>query len=218
MEVRGEVCMQLDAFRKLNRRREEEGEAPFANPRNAAAGSLRQLDSRVTAKRPLTMFCYAIGTAEGATFRTQGEALEALTAWGFTVNTLIRPAADIEECIKYYHRIGTVRDTLPYEIDGIVAKIDEIALQERLGSVARSPRWALACKFAAVQGRTHIEAIDVQVGRTGVLTPVAIMKPVRVGGVTVSRATLHNQDEIERKDIRIGDTVVVQRAGDVIPG
>ena len=217
MEVRGEVCMELDAFRKLNRRREDEGEAPFANPRNAAAGSLRQLDSRVTAKRPLTMFCYAIGTAEGATFRTQGEVLQALTAWGFTVNTLIRPAADIEECIKYYHRIGTIRDTLPYEIDGIVVKIDEIALQERLGSVARSPRWALACKFAAVQGRTRIEAIDVQVGRTGVLTPVAVMKPVRVGGVTVSRATLHNQDEIERKDIRIGDTVVVQRAGDVIP-
>ena len=217
MEVRGEVCMELDAFRKLNRRREEEGEAPFANPRNAAAGSLRQLDSRVTAKRPLTMFCYAIGTAEGATFRTQGEVLQALTAWGFTVNTLIRPAADIEECIRYYHRIGTIRDTLPYEIDGIVVKIDEIGLQERLGFVARSPRWALACKFAAVQGRTNIESIVVQVGRTGVHTPVAVMKPVRVGGVTVSRATLHNQDEIERKDIRIGDTVVVQRAGDVIP-
>ena len=217
MEVRGEVCMELDAFRKLNRRREEEGEAPFANPRNAAAGSLRQLDSRVTAKRPLTMFCYAIGMAEGAAFRTQGEILQALTAWGFTVNTLIRPAADIEECIKYYHHIGTIRDTLPYEIDGIVIKIDEIALQERLGSVARSPRWALACKFAAVQGRTRIESIVVQVGRTGVLTPVAIMKPVRVGGVTVSRATLHNQDEIDRKDIRVGDTVVVQRAGDVIP-
>ena len=163
------------------------------------------------------MFCYAIGTAEGAAFRTQGEVLRALAAWGFTVNTLIQPAADIEECIRYYHHIGTIRDTLPYEIDGIVIKVDDLALQERLGSVARSPRWALACKFAAVQGRTRIEAIVVQVGRTGVLTPVAVMKPVRVGGVTVSRATLHNQDEIERKDIRIGDTVVVQRAGDVIP-
>ena len=217
MEVRGEVCMERDAFRKLNRRREEDGEAPFANPRNAAAGSLRQLDSRITAKRPLTMFCYAIGTAEGATFRTHREVLRALAAWGFTVNTLIQPAADIEECIQYYHHIGTIRDTLPYEIDGIVIKIDDLALQERLGSVARSPRWAIACKFAAVQGRTRIEAIVVQVGRTGVLTPVAVMKPVRVGGVTVSRATLHNQDEIERKDIRIGDTVVVQRAGDVIP-
>ena len=209
--------MERDAFRKLNRRREEEGETPFANPRNAAAGSLRQLDSRVTAKRPLTMFCYAIGTAEGTAFRTQREVLRALAAWGFTVNTLIQPAADIEECIRYYHHIGTIRDTLPYEIDGIVIKVDDLALQERLGSVARSPRWAIACKFAAVQGRTVIEAIVVQVGRTGVLTPVAVMKPVRVGGVTVSRATLHNQDEIERKDIRIGDTVVVQRAGDVIP-
>jgi DNA ligase (NAD+) len=217
IEVRGEVCMELDAFRKLNRRREEEGEAPFANPRNAAAGSLRQLDSRVTAQRPLTMFCYSIGTAEGAVFRTQREVLRALAAWGFTVNTLIQPAADIEACIRYYHHIGTIRDTLPYEIDGIVIKVDDLALQERLGSVARSPRWALACKFAAVQEQTRIEAIVVQVGRTGVLTPVAVMKPVRVGGVTVSRATLHNQDEIERKDLRIGDTVVVQRAGDVIP-
>ncbi len=137
---------------QLNRRREEEGEAPFANPRNAAAGSLRQLDSRVTAKRPLTMFCYAIGTAEGTAFRTQGEVLRALAAWGFTVNTLIQPAADIEECIQYYHHIGEIRDTLPYEIDGIVIKVDDLALQERLGFVARSPRWAIACKFAAVQG------------------------------------------------------------------
>jgi DNA ligase (NAD+) len=217
VEVRGEVCMERDAFRKLNRRREEEGEAPFANPRNAAAGSLRQLDSRITAKRPLTLFCYAIGTAEGTAFRTQGGVLRTLAAWGFTVNTLIQPAADIKECIHYYHHIGKLRDTLPYEIDGIVIKVDDLALQERLGFVARSPRWALACKFAAVQGRTRIESIIVQVGRTGVLTPVAVMEPVRVGGVTVSRATLHNQDEINRKDIRIGDTVVVQRAGDVIP-
>ena len=133
IEVRGEVCMERDAFRKLNRRREEDGEAPFANPRNAAAGSLRQLDSRITAKRPLTMFCYAIGTAEGATFRTQREVLRALAAWGFTVNTLIQPAADIEECIRYYHHIGKIRDTLPYEIDGIVIKVDDLALQERLG-------------------------------------------------------------------------------------
>jgi DNA ligase (NAD+) len=217
IEVRGEVCMERDAFRKLNRRREEEGDAPFANPRNAAAGSLRQLDSRVTAKRPLTMFCYAIGTAERAAFRTQDEVLRVLAAWGFTVNNQIQPAANIEECIQFYDRIGKIREELPYEIDGIVIKVDDLALQERLGSVARSPRWAIACKFAAVQGQTIIEAIIVQVGRTGVLTPVAVMKPVRVGGVTVGRATLHNQDEIERKDIRIGDTVVVQRAGDVIP-
>ncbi|MHB8910850.1 MAG: NAD-dependent DNA ligase LigA [Syntrophales bacterium] len=217
LEVRGEVCMERNAFINLNRRREEEGTPPFANPRNAAAGSLRQLDSRVTARRPLTMFCYAIGAAEGADFKTQGEVLRTLAAWGFLVNPQIQPAADIEECIAYYNRIGTIREELPYEIDGIVIKVDDLALQERLGSVARSPRWAIACKFAAVQGQTIIESIIVQVGRTGVLTPVAVMKPVHVGGVTVSRATLHNQDEVDRKDIRIGDTVVVQRAGDVIP-
>jgi len=217
IEVRGEVCMEREAFRNLNRRREAEGEAPFANPRNAAAGSLRQLDSRVTAKRPLTMFCYAIGAAQGVAFRTQGEVLRALSAWGFTVNELIKPAADIEECIRYYHRIGEIRDGLPYEIDGIVIKVDDLSLQERLGFVARSPRWALACKFASIGEQTLIDAIIVQVGRTGVLTPVAVMRPVRVGGVMVGRATLHNQDEIDRKDIRIGDTVIVQRAGDVIP-
>ncbi len=217
IEVRGEVCMEREAFRNLNRRREAEGEAPFANPRNAAAGSLRQLDSRVTAKRPLTMFCYAIGAAHGLAFRTQGEVLRALAAWGFTVNERIKPAADIEACIQYYDHIGEIRDGLPYEIDGIVIKVDDLSLQERLGFISRSPRWAIACKFAAIGEQTVIEEIIVQVGRTGVLTPVALMRPVRVGGVTVSRATLHNQDEIDRKDVRIGDTVVVQRAGDVIP-
>jgi DNA ligase (NAD+) len=217
IEVRGEVCMEREAFRNLNSRREAEGETPFANPRNAAAGSLRQLDSRVTAKRPLTMFCYAIGAVQGITFRTQGQVLRALAAWGFTVNELIKPAADIEECIQYYHYISEIRDGLPYEIDGIVIKLDDLSLQERLGFVARSPRWAIACKFAAIGEQTVIEKIEVQVGRTGVLTPVAVMRPVRVGGVMVSRATLHNQDEIDRKDIRIGDTVIVQRAGDVIP-
>jgi DNA ligase (NAD+) len=217
IEIRGEVCMEREAFHRLNSRREAEGEAPFANPRNAAAGSLRQLDSRVTAKRPLTMFCYALGAAQGAAFRTQGEVLRALAAWGFTVNDLIQPATDIEECIRYYHHIGEIRAELPYEIDGIVIKVDDLSLQERLGSVARSPRWAIACKFAAIGEQTVIEEIIVQVGRTGVLTPVAVMRPVRVGGVMVSRATLHNQDEIDRKDVRIGDTVVVQRAGDVIP-
>lgn len=217
IEVRGEVCMEREAFRSLNSRRKAEGETPFANPRNAAAGSLRQLDSRVTAKRPLTMFCYALGAAQGTPFRTQHEVLQALASWGFMVNDLIKPAADIEECIRYYHHIGEIRAGLPYEIDGIVIKVDDLSLQERLGSVARSPRWAVACKFAAIGGQTIIEEIIVQVGRTGVLTPVAVMRPVRVGGVMVSRATLHNQDEIDRKDIRIGDTVMVQRAGDVIP-
>jgi DNA ligase (NAD+) len=217
IEVRGEVCMEREAFVVLNRRREEAGEPPFANPRNAAAGSLRQLDSRITARRPLTLFAYAVGAMEGAPFRTQGEVLQALSAWGFTVSPLIRPAENIEACIRFYRRIGEIRNGLPYEIDGIVIKVDQTALQERLGAVARSPRWALACKFAAIQEQTLIEDIVVQVGRTGVLTPVAVMRPVRVGGVTVSRATLHNQDEIDRKDVRIGDTVLIQRAGDVIP-
>ncbi|MBU2054805.1 MAG: NAD-dependent DNA ligase LigA [Proteobacteria bacterium] len=217
IEVRGEVCMEKEAFRKLNRRRVEEGEVPFANPRNAAAGSLRQLDSRITAKRPLTTFCYAIGTAEGMSLRTHAEVLRALASWGFRVNPLVETVTDIEECIRYYHRIDALRAELPYEIDGIVIKVDDLALQERLGAVSRSPRWAVACKFPALRETTLVEDIIVQVGRTGVLTPVAVMRPVRVGGVTVSRATLHNQDEIDRKDVRIGDTVVIQRAGDVIP-
>jgi DNA ligase (NAD+) len=217
IEIRGEVCMEREAFHNLNRRRSEEGEPPFANPRNAAAGSLRQLDSRITAKRPLTLYCYAIGAVEGMLFRTHEEVLRVLAAWGFAVHPRIRPAADINECIQYYTQMSESRTELSCEIDGIVIKVDDLSLQARLGSVARSPRWAMACKFLAVQEQTVIEAITVQVGRTGVLTPVAIMRPVRVGGVMVTRATLHNQDEIDRKDIRIGDTVVVQRAGEVIP-
>ncbi len=217
IEIRGEVCIEREAFLALNRRREEEGEAPFANPRNAAAGSLRQLDSRITARRPLTFFAYAVGTAQGTRLRTQGEVLGTLAAWGFTVSPLARQVGDIDGCIDFFRYIGEIRESLPYEIDGIVIKVDEIPLQERLGAVARSPRWALACKFAAIREETLIEDIVVQVGRTGVLTPVALMQPVRVGGVLVSRATLHNQDEIDRKDVRIGDRVLVQRAGDVIP-
>jgi DNA ligase (NAD+) len=183
IEVRGEVCMEREAFRNLNRRRTEQGESPFANPRNAAAGSLRQLDSRITARRPLTMFCYAIGAAEGVAFQTHEAVLRTLTAWGFQVNPLIRPAADIEECIHHYHHIGQMRDELPYDIDGIVIKVNDLRLQERLGAVSRSPRWSVACKFAAIRERTVIEDIVIQVGRTGVLTPVAVMRPVRVGGV-----------------------------------
>lgn len=217
IEIRGEVCMEKEAFASLNRRREEQGEPPFANPRNAAAGSLRQLDSRITAQRPLTFFAYAVGAVEGASFRTQAGILRKLAAWGFQVNPLTRSGAGIEECIAYYRRMEGDRSGLPYEIDGIVIKVDDLGLQERLGSVARSPRWAVACKFAALREKTVIEEILVQVGRTGVLTPVALMRPVLVGGVTVSRATLHNEEEIRRKDIRIGDTVLVQRAGDVIP-
>ena len=217
MEIRGEVYIEREAFRGLNRRRLESGEPVFANPRNAAAGSLRQLDSRITAKRPLNIFCYAVGQVRGRRFTTQLNVLETLNHWGFPVNPHIREALNIDECIAYYHRMDALRPALPYEIDGIVVKVNDMALQEELGAVSRSPRWAIACKYQAVQETTVIEDILVQVGRTGVLTPVAVMTPVRVGGVLVSRATLHNQDEIDKKDIRIGDTVIVQRAGDVIP-
>jgi len=217
IEVRGEIYMETAAFRKLNERRLAAGEAPFANPRNAAAGSLRQLDPAVTAGRPLKMFCYAVGLVRGLNFSHHHQVLETLSAWGFAVNRLIRPAENIADCIDFYRELQTRRGDLPYEIDGMVIKVDDLALQERLGNLSRSPRWAVACKFAATQATTIIEEIIVNVGRTGALTPVALMKPVQVGGVTVSRATLHNQDEIDKKDIRVGDTVLVQRAGDVIP-
>jgi DNA ligase (NAD+) len=217
MEVRAEVYIEREAFKGLNRRRLESGEPPFANPRNAAAGSLRQLDSRITARRPLNIFCYAVGQGLGRRFQSQREVLDTLKRWGFQVNPHIREALSIDDCIAYYHQMDALRPTLPYEIDGIVIKVDEMDLQEELGAVSRSPRWAIACKFSPLQATTVIEDIIVQVGRTGVLTPVAAMRPVQVGGVLVSRATLHNQDEINKKDIRIGDTVIVQRAGDVIP-
>jgi DNA ligase (NAD+) len=217
MEIRGEVYIEREAFKGLNRRRLDSGEPPFANPRNAAAGSLRQLDSRITARRPLNIFCYAVGQVLGRRFQSQAEVLNTLAHWGFPVNPHIEKAENIETCIAYFRHMDDRRATLPYEIDGIVVKVDEMALQEELGAVSRSPRWAIACKFKAAQETTVIEDILVQVGRTGVLTPVAVMRPVQVGGVLVSRATLHNQDEIDKKDIRIGDTVMVQRAGDVIP-
>ena len=217
IEIRGEVYIGIDSFKRLNKRRLEEGEHSFANPRNAAAGSLRQLDSRITAKRPLNIFCYGIGMATGVTFKSHWEILQILSQWGFNVNPYVQQANDIHECIRYYHHINDIRRELPYEIDGVVIKGDDLAIQERLGAVSRSPRWAIACKFAATQETTIIEKIDIQVGRTGVLTPVAILKPVQVGGVTVRRATLHNQDEIEKKGIREGDKVLIQRAGDVIP-
>jgi DNA ligase (NAD+) len=175
------------------------------------------LDSRITARRPLEIFCYGIGLVTGKTFKRHWDVLQTLRRWGFRVNPHVKQAKDIHECIAYYHHIDKIRAELPYEIDGVVIKVDDIEIQERLGAVSRSPRWAIACKFAATQETTIIEDIRVHVGRTGVLTPVAIMEPVRVGGVTVSRATLHNMDEIEKKDVRIGDTVIIQRAGDVIP-
>lgn len=217
LEVRGEVYMEIEGFRHLNRHRENAGDQLFANPRNAAAGSLRQLDPRVTARRPLHIFCYGAGEVRGAVFKNHREVLDALSSWGFPVNPLVRPAATIEECIEHYHALGHMRHELPYEIDGMVIKIDELAVQELLGAASRSPRWALACKFAPIQATTTVEDITASVGRTGTLTPIAQLKPVPVGGVVVSRASLHNQYEVDRKDIRIGDTVVVQRAGDVIP-
>ncbi len=219
IEIRGEVYIGTDAFKRLNRERIAGGDSPFANPRNAAAGSLRQLDSRITAKRPLDIFCYAMGFADPdiSGFPTHWDLLQGLADWGFPVNRHIRRADNIEECIAYYREMIVRRETLPYEIDGTVIKIDSTDIRDRLGAVSRSPRWAIACKFAATQATTIIEDIAIQVGRTGVLTPVALMKPVRIAGVMVSRATLHNQDEIDRKNIHIGDTVIVQRAGDVIP-
>ncbi len=217
IEIRGEVFIRNEAFKNLNKRRVDEGKPPFANPRNAAAGSLRQLDSKITAKRSLDIFCYAIGLAEGKTFQSQWKILQTLARWGFQVNPRVKQAKDINECIQYYHDMTLLRKELPYEIDGIVIKVDSMDTQARLGAVSRSPRWAVATKFPPTQATTQIEDIIVQVGRTGVLTPVAKMKPVRIGGVTVSSATLHNQDEIDKKDIRIGDTVIIQRAGDVIP-
>jgi DNA ligase (NAD+) len=217
IEIRGEVYMESKPFQKLNQRRREKGEEPFANPRNAAAGSLRQLDPKITARRPLNIFLYGIGKNTGNGFSSHWEVLQTLSIWGFPVNKLISQAKDIDECIRYFEHTGSIRESLPYEIDGVVVKVNNLGLQEKLGNVSRSPRWALACKFAAAQAETVIKDIIVGVGRMGTLTPVAVMEPVNVGGVMVSRATLHNEDEIIKKDIRIGDTVVIQRAGDVIP-
>jgi DNA ligase (NAD+) len=217
LEVRGEVIIQLKKFKELNRKREEMNEALFANPRNAAAGSVRQLDSKITAERPLEIYCYGLGEVRGKTFKTHWEILQTFPKWGLRTNPNIQRCQNIDEVLEYYHKMNEKRETLPYEIDGIVMKVDHLDLQTRLGEISRSPRWALAFKFQPKQETTKILDIIVQVGRTGALTPVALMEPVKVGGVEVSRATLHNQDEIDKKDVRIGDIVVIQRAGDVIP-
>lgn len=218
LEVRGEVFMSRAGFRDLNRRQEQAGEKVFANPRNAAAGSLRQLDPRITASRPLEMYCYGIGAVEGARLPDRHSAILArLRDWGIRINPEARAVRGIDACIAYYEDMLARRDKLDYEIDGVVYKVDRIDQQEALGFVARAPRWAIAQKFPAEEELTRLVNIEVQVGRTGALTPVARLEPVSVGGVTVTNATLHNQDEIERKDIRIGDTVIVRRAGDVIP-
>ncbi|MHA1927731.1 MAG: NAD-dependent DNA ligase LigA [Candidatus Thorarchaeota archaeon] len=216
--VRGEIFMNIDGFEELNRSRSEEDEPLFANPRNAAAGSLRQLDPQITAKRPLRIFIYGVAQAEGYSFDTQFEALQTLQKWGLRVNIeWARTYPNIEGTLDYYKEIDNQRDDLPYEIDGVVIKVNKLTQQETLGMRSRSPRWAVAYKFKPRQATTKLLDITVQVGRTGRLTPVAELEPVNIGGVTVARASLHNQSEIDRKDIRIGDTVIVERAGDVIP-
>jgi DNA ligase (NAD+) len=217
MEVRGEVYMEKAAFLAMNAAREERGETLFANPRNAAAGSLRQLDPRITAGRPLKLFCYALGEVSEAVAETHWAFLARLRKWGFPVNPEAKSCATLEEALAFRHDIGERRALLPYDIDGVVYKIDRFDWQARLGMVSRAPRWALAHKFAAEQAQTLLNSIEISVGRTGVLTPWANLEPVNVGGVIVARATLHNEDEVARKDFRDGDTVVIQRAGDVIP-
>ncbi|MCK5185615.1 MAG: NAD-dependent DNA ligase LigA, partial [Deltaproteobacteria bacterium] len=217
LEVRGEVFLGKNEFKLLNRKREDSGETLFANPRNAAAGSLRQLDPRITAERPLDIFCHGIGDDSEIMFETHWDVLHAFSHLGLKVNPVVYRCRNIEEVIDRCMAIEKKRKELDYEIDGAVIKVNDLELQKRLGTISRSTRWAMAYKFEAHQEVTRIKDIIVQVGRTGALTPVAIMEPVKVGGVEVSRATLHNQDEIDKKDIRIGDAVIVQRAGDVIP-
>jgi len=217
LEVRGEVFIGIEAFNNYNQERLDQGLPPFANPRNAAAGSLRQLDSKITAGRPLDVFFYGVGIVADIVLESHWDLLQSLKAWGFKINPLIKPRIKIKEILAFYRELIEKRHQLPYDIDGMVIKVDSLALQQRLGATTRSPRWAIAYKFEALQETTVLENIEVQVGRTGVLTPVAHLAPVKVGGATVSRATLHNEDEIEKKDVRIGDTVLIQRAGDVIP-
>lgn len=218
LEVRGEVFMSKQGFNQLNKQASDKGEKVFANPRNAAAGSLRQLDSRITANRPLEIFFYGVGEIKGLALpTTQFDILQMLMKYGLRVNPLVKVVENADGCLHYYYQMQKNRDTLPYEIDGVVYKVNSIAYQKQLGFVTRAPRWAVAHKFPAEEVTTIIDAIEFQVGRTGALTPVARLTPVYVHGVTVSNATLHNMDEVRRKDIHIGDTVIVRRAGDVIP-
>lgn len=216
-DVRGEVYMERKAFMELNARQISAGEKAYVNPRNTAAGSLRQIDPEITASRPLRFFAYAWGEAEPRSWKTHSEYLKLLKEWGFKINPLTKLCRTPAEVRAFYARIGVERPSLPYDIDGVVYKIDRIDWQERLGFVSRAPRWAIAHKFPAEQARTRLKGIFIQVGRTGALTPVADLEPINVGGVVVARATLHNADEIERLDVCEGDMVIVQRAGDVIP-
>lgn len=217
LNVRGEVFMHLEPFRELNRQRDEAGEPPFANPRNAAAGSLRQLDSRITASRRLSFFCYGLGEIHGMEIGTQKEFLDRAREWGFPVNPLVSVVSSVGGVEQAYDGLHSRRDGLPYEIDGMVVKVNDFTLQRELGAKSRSPRWGIAWKFPPRQATTRVVEIVSQVGRTGVITPTAILEPVRLSGVTVSRSTLHNWEEVARKDVRRGDMVVIERAGDVIP-
>jgi DNA ligase (NAD+) len=218
LEVRGEVYMPLDAFKRYNERALKEGGKVLANPRNGAAGSLRQLDPRITAQRPLAFYAYAVGLVEGGKLpETHSATLKKLREWGFPVSAESDVVAGAEGLLAYYRRTGEKRDKLPFDIDGVVYKLDDYAGQREMGFVSRAPRWAIAHKFPAQEQSTVLEAIDINIGRTGAATPLARLKPVQVGGVVVSNATLHNADQIERLDVRIGDTVIVRRAGDVIP-
>ena len=218
LEVRGEIFMPRQGFDALNRRQREQGEKTFANPRNAAAGSLRQLDPRITATRPLAMYCYGLGEVGGKlAAETHSGCMHLLRGWGLPVSPELVVLTGLEACAAYFADIGARRGSLPYDIDGVVFKVDNLADQQALGYVARAPRWAIAQKFPAQEALTTVEAVEFQVGRTGAVTPVARLAPVSVGGVTVSNATLHNMDEVRRKDVRVGDTVYVRRAGDVIP-
>lgn len=218
LEVRGEVFMTMQGFLDMNRQQEEAGGKIFANPRNAAAGSLRQLDPGIAARRPLTFYAYGIGIVdEAVVFRTQADVLKKLKTWGVRISPESRVVSGIEECLEYYRELSARRAELPYQIDGVVYKVNRLDLQEQLGVLSRAPRWAVAYKFPPEEEVTKILDIEVQVGRTGALTPVARLEPVSVGGVTVSNATLHNEEEVHRKDVRTGDTVIIRRAGDVIP-